>query len=293
MGSRPRGAEPSYTFTCWQRWGYNTDSKERERLAGLGNRSNGANRSPVGKKGSKKVDIMQAENRELVEQVLAAQSKQTETEEIITPAWVMEDLPTGEEARGQQTSSRPGEGLSGMSCGVCPKEYWQQRKRNSQREVLEKEFNSQEDRSRQMCADYLELATQQRRLTKVEEEREETQAKNLLARNGIDPRMFPVYKEGEEVGVFVHLFEAICEEEGIAEAQKMTLLRSQVSGSLMELIATLPQDKRLDYEFFKTLVKNQFALSAEHCRKKFRQLTKKPEETAITPPPHISSVELE
>ena len=53
----------------------------------------------------------------------------------------------------------------------------------------------------------------------------------------------------------------------------------QISGELAEIYSQMPQDQARKYEAFRKLVFARFGISAEHFRRKFRSLTKKPEES--------------
>ena len=94
-----------------------------------------------------------------------------------------------------------------------------------------------------------------------------------------DLKKFPVYKKGDCPEIFFSLYERTCTDFSIKESEKMTILRSLISGSLAEVYAEMPIELIKDYSEYKKLVFARHGINAEQLRQRFRSLTKKPDET--------------
>ncbi|KAL8203056.1 UNVERIFIED_CONTAM: hypothetical protein K2H54_037971 [Gekko kuhli] len=87
----------------------------------------------------------------------------------------------------------------------------------------------------------------------------------------VDRRMFPSYKQGQDVLGFFTLFEHTCQDIGLQARHYMLILRSQISGVLADLLGTMSGAAALDYQKFKELALKRFALSAESYHRAFRK----------------------
>ncbi|XP_078248376.1 uncharacterized protein LOC144588813 [Pogona vitticeps] len=94
-----------------------------------------------------------------------------------------------------------------------------------------------------------------------------------------DLKKFPVYHEGDCPEVFFSLVERAFVDFSVRETEKMTIMRSLISGSLAEVYAEMPEELMKDFAEFKKLVFARHGINAEQLRQRFRSLTKKPEQT--------------
>ncbi|XP_078250271.1 uncharacterized protein LOC144589471 [Pogona vitticeps] len=94
-----------------------------------------------------------------------------------------------------------------------------------------------------------------------------------------DLKKFPVYHKGDCPEVFFSLVERAFVDFSVRETEKMTIMRSLISGSLAEVYAEMPVELLKDFAEFKKLVFARHGINAEQLRQRFRSLTKKPEQT--------------
>ncbi|XP_078242242.1 uncharacterized protein LOC144586942 [Pogona vitticeps] len=94
-----------------------------------------------------------------------------------------------------------------------------------------------------------------------------------------DLKKFPVYHKGDCPEVFFSLVERAFVDFSVRETEKMTIMRSLISGSLAEVYAEMPEELLKDFAEFKKLVFARHGINAEQLRQRFRSLTKKPEQT--------------
>ncbi|XP_078248425.1 uncharacterized protein LOC144588834 [Pogona vitticeps] len=94
-----------------------------------------------------------------------------------------------------------------------------------------------------------------------------------------DLKKFPVYNKGDCPEVFFSLVERAFVDFSVRETEKMTIMRSLISGSLAEVYAEMPVELLKDFAEFKKLVFARHGINAEQLRQRFRSLTKKPEQT--------------
>uniref|UniRef100_A0ABM5G4M8 Integrase catalytic domain-containing protein n=1 Tax=Pogona vitticeps TaxID=103695 RepID=A0ABM5G4M8_9SAUR len=94
-----------------------------------------------------------------------------------------------------------------------------------------------------------------------------------------DLKKFPVYHKGDCPEVFFSLVERAFVDFSVRETEKMTIMRSLISGSLAEVYAEMPEERLKDFAEFKKLVFARHGINAEQLRQRFRSLTKKPEQT--------------
>uniref|UniRef100_A0ABM5GQE4 SCAN box domain-containing protein n=1 Tax=Pogona vitticeps TaxID=103695 RepID=A0ABM5GQE4_9SAUR len=94
-----------------------------------------------------------------------------------------------------------------------------------------------------------------------------------------DLKKFPVYHKGDCPEVFFSLVERAFVDFSVRETEKMTIMRSLISGSLAEVYAEMPVELLKDFAEFKKLVFGRHGINAEQLRQRFRSLTKKPEQT--------------
>ncbi|XP_078240038.1 uncharacterized protein LOC144586135 [Pogona vitticeps] len=94
-----------------------------------------------------------------------------------------------------------------------------------------------------------------------------------------DLKKFPVYHKGDCPEVFFSLVERAFVDFSVRETEKMTIMRSLISGSLAEVYAEMPEERMKDFAEFKKLVFARHGINAEQLRQRFRSLTKKPEQT--------------
>ncbi|XP_078247855.1 uncharacterized protein LOC144588623 [Pogona vitticeps] len=94
-----------------------------------------------------------------------------------------------------------------------------------------------------------------------------------------DLKKFPVYHKGDCPEVFFSLVERAFVDFSVRETEKMTIMRSLISGSLAEVYAEMPEELLKDFSEFKKLVFARHGINAEQLRQRFRSLTKKPEQT--------------
>ncbi|XP_078239148.1 uncharacterized protein LOC144585818 [Pogona vitticeps] len=94
-----------------------------------------------------------------------------------------------------------------------------------------------------------------------------------------DLKKFPVYHKGDCPEVFFSLVERAFVDFSVRETEKMTIMRSLISGSLAEVYSEMPQELMRDFAEFKKLVFARHGINAEQLRQRFRSLTKKPEQT--------------
>ncbi|XP_078246269.1 uncharacterized protein LOC144588092 [Pogona vitticeps] len=94
-----------------------------------------------------------------------------------------------------------------------------------------------------------------------------------------DLKKFPVYHKGDCPEVFFSLVERAFVDFSVRETEKMTIMRSLISGSLAEVYAEMPEELMKDFAEFKKLVFARHGINAEQLRQRFRSITKKPEQT--------------
>ena len=95
----------------------------------------------------------------------------------------------------------------------------------------------------------------------------------------IDLKKFPQYKKGYCPESFLISFERACWDFDIKDDERMIVLRSQISGDLAEQYSQMPLEQARDFEAYRKMVYSRFGINAEHLRRKFRALTKRPEES--------------
>ena len=93
----------------------------------------------------------------------------------------------------------------------------------------------------------------------------------------IDLKKFPQYRKGDCPESFLISFERVCWDFEIKDDEMMIVLRSQISGDLAELYSQMPLEQAKDFEAYRKIVSSRFSINAEHLRRKFCSLTKKPE----------------
>ncbi|KAL8194985.1 UNVERIFIED_CONTAM: hypothetical protein K2H54_043619 [Gekko kuhli] len=89
-----------------------------------------------------------------------------------------------------------------------------------------------------------------------------------------DRKMFPIYKTGQDILAFFALFEQTCRDLNVSQRYFMTILRSQVADELADLLGSIPIQDGADYQKFKALALQRFALSSESYRRQFRRTDK-------------------
>ncbi|XP_078239043.1 uncharacterized protein LOC144585766 [Pogona vitticeps] len=92
-------------------------------------------------------------------------------------------------------------------------------------------------------------------------------------------KKFPQFKKGDCPESFLILFERACWDYGVTEQERMLILRSFISAEMSEIYVSMSEDQARNYEIFKKLVYSRFGITSEKLRQKFRQLSKKPDES--------------
>ena len=70
----------------------------------------------------------------------------------------------------------------------------------------------------------------------------------------IDLKKFPQYRKGECPKTFLISFEHACWDYKVNESEKMSVLRSQVSGDLADFYSQMPLDQARDFDMFRKMV---------------------------------------
>ncbi|XP_078233694.1 uncharacterized protein LOC144583559 [Pogona vitticeps] len=161
----------------------------------------------------------------------------------------------------------------------------EQREREKQRQFeMEKEEKQERERERQrqfelekMAFELKKLEIMNRNSNNNNNEGNPGNGEGSLSKT--DLKKFPVYHKGDCPEVFFSLVERAFVDFSVRETEKMTIMRSLISGSLAEVYAEMPVELLKDFAEFKKLVFARHGINAEQLRQRFRSLTKKPEQT--------------
>lgn len=96
--------------------------------------------------------------------------------------------------------------------------------------------------------------------------------------NKWENRKFPVYKEGDDVNIFLTLFESVCKLNHVSEDHYIQILYSHVHGDLARLLQQLPYEEINDYQKFKKIALQYFVPTENQLCKECRNLHIKPGE---------------
>ncbi|XP_078245873.1 uncharacterized protein LOC144587973 [Pogona vitticeps] len=148
---------------------------------------------------------------------------------------------------------------------------------------MEKEEKQERERERQRQFE-LELqrekmAYELRKLELMNQNNNNNRDSEVGQLSKTDLKKFPVYHKGDCPEVFFSLVERAFVDFSVRETEKMTIMRSLISGSLAEVYAEMPEELLKDFSEFKKLVFARHGINAEQLRQRFRSLTKKPEQT--------------
>ncbi|XP_078234983.1 uncharacterized protein LOC144583976 [Pogona vitticeps] len=155
------------------------------------------------------------------------------------------------------------------------REEKQEREREKQRQFeLERERMEREERLERE-----RMAFELRKLEMMNQNNNNNRDSEVGQLSKTDLKKFPVYNKGDCPEVFFSLVERAFVDFSVRETEKMTIMRSLISGSLAEVYAEMPVELLKDFAEFKKLVFARHGINAEQLRQKFRSLTKKPEQT--------------
>ncbi|XP_078246874.1 uncharacterized protein LOC144588278 [Pogona vitticeps] len=134
---------------------------------------------------------------------------------------------------------------------------------------------NQEKRIREL---ELRLSKQYReaKLQQMEKERKrkEEYDKSIAS---VNRNNLPFYHEGMDVLSFLSLYEKVCQDLKIPQKWYIPLIRTQCSGLLAEIVATVPNED-VEWEIFREYIKRKFGYTPEILRQNFRKLKKQPNE---------------
>uniref|UniRef100_A0A803TYJ0 CCHC-type domain-containing protein n=1 Tax=Anolis carolinensis TaxID=28377 RepID=A0A803TYJ0_ANOCA len=94
-------------------------------------------------------------------------------------------------------------------------------------------------------------------------------------------KRFTKYQKGDDIEAFLLSFERACMELEIPEENKMSYLKTLISGELTQVFADMRDDEVMDYRLFKERVKIRFGITPEQSRRNFREIKRKPGETYV------------
>ncbi|XP_078250153.1 uncharacterized protein LOC144589430 [Pogona vitticeps] len=155
------------------------------------------------------------------------------------------------------------------------REKMEEREREKQRQFeLERERMEREERLERE-----RMAFELRKLELVNQNNNNNRDSEGGQLSKADLKKFPVYHKGDCPEVFFSLVERAFVDFSVRETEKMTIMRSLISGSLAEVYAEMPEELMKDFPEFKKLVFARHGINAEQLRQRFRSLTKKPEQT--------------
>ncbi|XP_078244793.1 uncharacterized protein LOC144587559 [Pogona vitticeps] len=151
----------------------------------------------------------------------------------------------------------------------------EEREREKQRQFeLEKERMEREERLERE-----KMAFELRKLELMNQNNNNNRDSEVGQLSKTDLKKFPVYHKGDCPEVFFSLVERAFVDFSVRETEKMTIMRSLISGRLAEVYAEMPEELLKDFAEFKKLVFARHGINAEQLRQRFRSLTKKPEQT--------------
>uniref|UniRef100_A0ABM5GM15 SCAN box domain-containing protein n=1 Tax=Pogona vitticeps TaxID=103695 RepID=A0ABM5GM15_9SAUR len=145
--------------------------------------------------------------------------------------------------------------------------------------ALEKERMAFEREEKQRQLEVEKMAFELRKLEMMNQNNNNNRDSEVGQLSKTDLKKFPVYNKGDCPEVFFSLVERAFVDFSVRETEKMTIMRSLISGSLAEVYAEMPVELLKDFAEFKKLVFARHGITAEQLRQKFRSLTKKPEQT--------------
>ncbi|XP_078248527.1 uncharacterized protein LOC144588886 [Pogona vitticeps] len=148
-------------------------------------------------------------------------------------------------------------------------------------ERLERERREEREKQRQfeLALEREKMAFELRKLELMNQNNNNNRDSEGGQLSKADLKKFPVYHKGDCPEVFFSLVERAFVDFSVRETEKMTIMRSLISGSLAEVYSEMPQELMRDFAEFKKLVFARHGINAEQLRQRFRSLTKKPEQT--------------
>ncbi|XP_078248140.1 uncharacterized protein LOC144588713 [Pogona vitticeps] len=148
-------------------------------------------------------------------------------------------------------------------------------------ERLERERREEREKQRQfeLALEREKMAFELRKLELMNQNNNNNRDSEGGQLSKADLKKFPVYHKGDCPEVFFSLVERAFVDFSVRETEKMTIMRSLISGSLAEVYAEMPEELMKDFAEFKKLVFARHGINAEQLRQRFRSLTKKPEQT--------------
>ncbi|XP_078238458.1 uncharacterized protein LOC144584971 [Pogona vitticeps] len=148
-------------------------------------------------------------------------------------------------------------------------------------ERLERERREEREKQRQfeLALEREKMAFELRKLELMNQNNNNNRDSEGGQLSKADLKKFPVYHKGDCPEVFFSLVERAFVDFSVRETEKMTIMRSLISGSLAEVYAEMPEELMRDFAEFKKLVFARHGINAEQLRQRFRSITKKPEQT--------------
>uniref|UniRef100_A0ABM5FCT3 SCAN box domain-containing protein n=1 Tax=Pogona vitticeps TaxID=103695 RepID=A0ABM5FCT3_9SAUR len=160
------------------------------------------------------------------------------------------------------------------------REREKQRQFELERERMEKEERLERERmDREERLERERMAFELRKLEMMNQNNNNNRDSEVGQLSKTDLKKFPVYNKVDCPEVFFSLVERAFVDFSVRETEKMTIMRSLISGSLAEVYAEMPVELLKDFAEFKKLVFARHGINAEQLRQRFRSLTKKPEQT--------------
>lgn len=96
--------------------------------------------------------------------------------------------------------------------------------------------------------------------------------------NTWENKKFPIYTEGDDVSVYLSLFESVCKSHQIAEEDYIQILWSHTHGDLARLLQQVPSSEVNDYQKFKRTALQYFVPTESQLCRSFRSMQPQPGE---------------
>ncbi|XP_078246340.1 uncharacterized protein LOC144588102 [Pogona vitticeps] len=155
----------------------------------------------------------------------------------------------------------------------------EEREREKQRQFEMEERERERQRQFELALEREKMAFELKKLELMNQNNNNNRDSEGGQLSKADLKKFPVYHKGDCPEVFFSLVERAFVDFSVRETEKMTIMRSLISGSLAEVYAEMPEELMKDFAEFKKLVFARHGINAEQLRQRFRSLTKKPEQT--------------
>ncbi|XP_067321555.1 uncharacterized protein, partial [Anolis sagrei] len=179
-----------------------------------------------------------------------------------------------EETEGDQEGSSGSEAETepGPVSEMAYKYKLEMKRLEMEREVKQREFEErQKEREQEMELKRMEFELQKQRLALSQ-----TSSDIQEGRSGVDTpdliKRFPKFTKDDDVEKFLISFERCCKDFGVAKEKWMIYLRPQITGRLLQIYGDLPEGSYGDYDLFKKQILQEFRLTPEFYRFKFRTL---------------------